>query len=77
MSKRITLTDDQIRFLINHLKETIVFSGVKQSQVRRGFAIRILNELGDDYNERVDHSSSAEIINAKIASGEIKFPRVS
>jgi hypothetical protein len=77
INNSMQLTKDQVKFLKDMLYENVVHSAVKQPEARRGFAIRILNALGDNYNEYVDHSSSEKIINAKLKSGEIKAPRIS
>lgn len=73
----VTLTKDQVKFLTDMLYENVIHSAVRQPEARRGFAIRIVNALGDNYNEDVDHSSAEQIINAKLQSGELKAPRVS
>lgn len=70
----VSLTKDQVKFLTDMLYDNVVCSATKQPQARRGFAIRVLNALGDNYNENVDHSS-ADIINAKLKSGELKLPK--
>jgi predicted xylose isomerase-like sugar epimerase len=78
MSNYITVkfTSDQVRFLEQLINDHVIYNGVRQSPARRGVAIRTINALGNNYSEVVDHSASERIINAKLASGELKLPKI-
>ena len=76
MNYTITLTPDQMRFVTQLVKDATVEHAVRQSPARNAFGIRILEAFGD-YSHTVDHSTSAKLINDKLASGELKFPSVS